>query len=159
RVVDSQCRYGGKEEKVADDERPPFGQSVPAKTPSSPGVGGAEGAGEEGRGDEGLGWGRSGAKLAPTAPRRPSAALLALLLGGSLLGLGGLAALDVNGGGGHAVLDGDRGADLEVAGDLGVVARDLPTLAPLLHHDHVAGELEHRSRHLVGLRRRRQDGE
>jgi N-acetylglucosaminyl-diphospho-decaprenol L-rhamnosyltransferase len=31
----------------------------PRWSPSSPGVGGVEGAGEEGRGDEGLGWGRS----------------------------------------------------------------------------------------------------
>ncbi|MBW8877308.1 MAG: hypothetical protein JF614_20275 [Acidobacteria bacterium] len=36
-------------------------------SPSSPGEGGGEGAGEEGRGDEGLGWGRSEAKVAPMA--------------------------------------------------------------------------------------------
>ncbi len=43
----------------------------PRRSPSSPGVGGWEGAGEEGRGDEGLGRGSSEASSPPTSSKLP----------------------------------------------------------------------------------------
>src|SRR3954451_21575347 len=68
-----------------------------------------------------------------------------------LLGGGGVA-LDLDGRGGHAVLDRHLGADLEVADDLGVGgAGDLPLLLPLLHHDGVGADLEDGAGDLLGV--------
>src|SRR5262245_19211541 len=71
-----------------------------------------------------------------------------------LFGLG-LGRFDLDRGRVHAVLDRDFVAHLQTGGNLRrPVAGELPPVLTLLDHDHVAVDLEHRSRHLVGPGRR-----
>src|SRR5512141_2523550 len=68
-----------------------------------------------------------------------------------------LRVLDLDGGGGHSVLDRHLGTDLQISRDLRVGSPgDLPLVLPLLNHDEVVLDLEDGARYLVGLRRSRE---